>query len=445
MALVNPEKDSKYIYKYIFQSVEFKHKKKNEKIDLSFPSIMSLEYLLNIDNNLTSVIKLSLRLDPQKKTWIIRNRRNLEVIMNLGKSKYNQDNDNGNSSGDLVFDGKFIPIFAESNSSTDSAILSDAVDSELNDASELSSLNHSAGEEVMDVYLFKEKILKCSRVSCNMVFKKDTLQNIVGALLTKTKHEKVLMNKFENEEEYVELLIPENPLYKCLMYLDQYYGFYKAGAIIFYDIDQLYILDSSYEKPVNVKDEKTNITILIDTLASTSPVRGVVEKQDDDTKYIYVAESEVNITKSSWINESDFGSKIYMNVVNPESDKENNEKNSLLDSEIEHIGEKKMERYKNIDHDNKYAKESLDARMNEQESILYINASSIDIDFLKPNKVYTVIFSNARKHDVYKDCKYRLALAHTILSQEDNAYFTASHRFILKKCGGEIHNDNDED
>ena len=32
------------------------------------------------------------------------------------------------------------------------------------------------------------------------------------------------MNKFDNDETYYELLIPANPLYKTLLYLDEYFG-----------------------------------------------------------------------------------------------------------------------------------------------------------------------------------------------------------------------------
>ena len=446
MPLVEKD-DSRFICKYSIVNLTFTNKdNKEEQIKFDFPSIMSIEYVLNIENNLTSMIKISFKLDLNKKNWIIRNRRNLEVIFNLGMHKINQNNDESESSGELIFEGKYIPIFTESTTATDSTVSADAVDSEISDKTEeLNEEVYSAGEEVMDVYLFKEKILKCSRVSCNYVFKKDTLQNIVGALLTRTGHEKVLMNKFQNEEEYIEMLIPENPLYRCLMYLDQYYGFYKAGAIIFYDNDQLYILDSSFKEPVGVEDEELNVTLLVDTQTNTSPIRGIVEKMDDDEHYIHISESEINATKASWINESDSGSKIYMNTVNPESDKENEEKNVLLESEIEHIGTKRMKRYHNIDHENKYAKESFDARLNENESVLYVNAQNVNLNFLKPNKLFKVIFDNPRKKIVHAQCKYRLAMAHSFLSIEDNSYFTSSHRFILKKCGGEIHNEDKDD
>ena len=91
------------------------------------------------------------------------------------------------------------------------------------------------------------------------------------------------------------------------------------------------------------------------------------------------------------------------------------------------------------------SKETFDARLNENESVLFVNAQNVNLNFLKPNKLFKVIFDNPRKKIVHAQCKYRLAMAHSFLSIEDNAYFTASHRFILKKCGGELHNENKDD
>lgn len=444
MGLIN-ENDQKFIVKYFIKNLTFTLKEKNDSLTLEFPSIISFEYLLNVEQNLMSVIKITLRLNLSKKTWIIRNRKDLEVIFNVAKYKYPQDNTDGEPYGDLVFEGKYIPLFTESSTSTDSSLIAETEKSDYDSVDQIAEENYNSGEEVMDIYLFKEKILKSSRISCNLVATKDTLQNIVGALLTKTHHKKVLMNKFQNEEEYIEMLIPENPLYRCLLYLDQYYGFYKAGAIIFYDQEQLYILDSSMKEPPKVEDEITNVNILVDSLSLTTPLRGIVEKENDEDKYFCISESEINSVKSSWINESDYGSKLYMNIIDPEDDKENDEKNNLLISDIEYIGKKRMRRYHNIEHENKYAKETLDARMNENESAMFINAMNIDVDYLKPNKLFTLIFSNAKKQAVFSDCKYRLAFAHTLFSQEDNLAFIANHRLMIKKCQGKLHNENNED
>ena len=437
------EKDNQYICKYGVVNLTFSCEK--EEFSVNFPNILNIEYILNIENNLTSVLKISMKLDIRKKSWIIKNRKKIRVTFQLSKYKFSQDNDNLGPSGDYVLAGKYVPIFTEASSSTDSASLMDSADAEFEE-SDLDNEDYLAGEEVMDIYLFRENILRSSRKVCNRVFCQENLQNIVAELLTETNHKNVLMNKFDNDETYYELLIPANPLYKTLLYLDEYFGFYKEGSIIFYDDYLLYILNSSMKKPIGLEDEELNVNILIDNLNFTTPSRGIVERDGDKDLYLYIAETDINLTKASWLNERDIGSIINGIVINPENEsKENSLSNSKVEADISYIGEEtggeRIESFYLLDHENKYAKENLVTRLAEGESVAYINTMGIDISYIKPNKIYKFIFSNVKKHEMYKKCKYRLAMVHHFLTPEDNFIMGCSSRFILKKCEGKINED----
>ena len=156
-----------------------------------------------------------------------------------------------------------------------------------------------------------------------------------------------------------------------------------------------------------------------------------------------IAETDINLTKASWINERDVGSIINGVIPNPENEsKENSLSNSKIEADISYIGEEtggeRIESFYTIDHENKYAKENIVARLSEGESVAYINTIGADISYIKPNKIYKFIFSNVKKHEMYKDCKYRLAMVHHFITPEDNFIMGCSSRFVLKKCEGKI-------
>lgn len=432
------ENDRKILYFYCPK--ELKLLFEEEEVPLLFSNILSIEYLCDYETNLMHMLKLVLKLDLRRKLWIIKHRKKLKVKFEFAKRRHEPDMTECDECEEEFIDDTYKPLFLENDTSIDSESLikslEDENDTEDGDVDQENLLN---SEETIEIYLFNDDLTKASRKNVNKIYKKETLQNIVAHLLTETKHPAVLMDKFENEEEYYELLVPCMPLFKSLLYLDQHFGFYETGSLIFYDLDRLYIMNLNMKEPSCQDEEETHVNLLIDQQNYVTPGRGMIEKEDDDEYYLSLAENDLNIIKYSRSKEEETGSEFQLNMINPElGEAEAREEDFNFKAKVEYIGEERMKKFITIDHENKYADKVLKYQTEANESVIYIVTQNIDVEVLCPNKVYKMIFAEEKKDKIYKEVRYRVAFHHTYFKPEGDVFMACASKFILKKCSGEL-------
>lgn len=438
------ENDKLLLYRYVPKQLSFLLEDK--QMDFNFSNIMAVEYINNYDTNLMNVLKLTLKLDYRKKLWLIKHRKKIKVKFEFAKFKVSPDMSASEECDEEFINDEFVPLFVENDTSIDSdlfiKVIDDTMDGEEDDVLRDNLL---ISEHTIEIYLLKEDIMFSARCPVNRVFTKDTMQNIVAELLTETDHTQVIMDKFENEEEYYELLVPCLPLYKSLLYLDQYFGFYENGAVIFYDIDTLYILNSKMDDPACGDEQEVHVNILVDTENDVTPGRGMVRKENDDEYYLSMSEKELNILKYSRSKEDDTGSEIYLKIINPELDDEDRSEDFNFEAEIEYLGEDRMKRYIPVDREAKFANTVLQARLEENESVIYINADNTDVSVYKPNCVFKLIHSEEKKEKIYKEARYRISSIENYFKPEGDAVMSCSHKLVLKKCQGKLNEEATEE
>jgi hypothetical protein len=292
------------------------------------------------------------------------------------------------------------------------------------DTNDINNENYFESQNSIDLYLFNPVLLKASRYSHNAVYTSGTLQNIIGHMLSVSGHNKVLMSRIENTEIYNELLLPANPLYKNLIYLDQYYGLYKTGAIIYYDIDVLYILNTNGKVTAKRRDEWVESTFLIPELENSIPGSGMIRQPNEKIYYMTISNDDINPQKLSTIKNVDFGSKvklaisddIIIDVVTPNISDTDNQNTTIV----------------HMKKNNKFTGSVITARLYENDTIMYITGNNLDINAFTPNKTFKVIFSEQSKNTKYRG-EYRLSYAYHVIKAESESYSSASHHIILKK------------
>ncbi len=333
-----------------------------------------------------------------------------------------------------------VPHFNDDDENSDIAAMEERLGKNL-EGSEASMNNietesYHESQNTLDMYLFHPELLKASRYISNQVYTKTTLQNLVGEMLTKSKHKNVLMSRFDNTEEYQELLVPAHPTCRALVYLDEYHGFYEKGAIIFYDIDALYILNSNGKVTAKREDEWTETTFLVTQLESSIPGNAMVRRKDEKIFYIQVSEMDVNPQKFSIGNNDALGSEAKLVITDgTEIDVEKADQTYI---------NKRNQTIMYIKRENKYTPKVVRARMEENEINMCISATNLDISAFTPNKEYKMVFDETTKHEKYGKIKYRIAMVYHCLRLETEDYFSSSHRIMLKKCSGEVNaSDND--
>jgi hypothetical protein len=424
-----------FLTKYQVKSLIIK--KGEDKIEMDHSNILSIEYQNDYEFNIMAMLKVTLRVDVRKRIWILKHKKDITVKFELNKIGMDVDLEDYTTSPEVVWNLEFVPHFNDDDESSDVEVMEQRI--AMNEGAEfksndLGTENYHETQNVMDIYLFHPKLLKASRFSFNKIYEKDTLQNMVAQMLTESKHQDVLMSKFENDEVYSELLIPANPVYKCLIYLDQYFGFYKKGAIIFYDIDCLYILNSNGKVTAKKEEEWTEVTFLVTKLDASVPGNAVVRKEGEKKYYVQLSEMDVSPQRFTIGKNAQLGSEAKMVITNDTEIEVEQAEQSYIDDRNKAITF--------IKKDNKYTPEVIRTRMEENEAIIYISGENFDISAFRPNKEYKIVFDEQLKHKQYGNNKYRLAYAYHYIKLEGEGYMSSSHRIILKKTEGEVPGSN---
>lgn len=406
--------------------------KGEERIELDNSNILSIEYVNDYEFNIRAMLKISLRVDVRRKIWILRNKRDITVKFELSKFGMDIESDKGTTSAETVWNQVFTLYLPDEDESTDTSAMEQRINMNEQGAesSDLSTESYADTQNMVDIYLFDQRFLDASNAVYNNVFTKDLLQNMVARILTETKHDRVLMSKFENDKVYEELLIPANPAYKTLIYLDQYYGFYKTGAMIYYDLDTLYILNSNGKITAKKAGEWPTTAIYVTALDVSSPGNGMFRRDGEQCFYCSINEMNINPQKFSDSNNETTGAEAKYVVSDDLNINTANANQSIAKQRNEKIAYTKKD-------DNPFIANITKARMEENEGALYISAENLDITAFTPNKEFQIIFDETLKQQNYGQYKYRLAYAYHYLKPESDQYMLSSHRIVLKRRASE--------
>ena len=435
--IVNDKTQKQYLCKYkVTQLLFFMD---DVKIQFDPSSILSIEYINDYEFNLMNILRLTLRMDIRRKLWILKNKKFITVKFILDKVGLDLEAEKEIIAPSEVWNQEFNMYFNDDEENTDVELLEQRL--ELNEGeaflmNETDKESYNETQNFLDVFLFNKDIIEASRFNHNKIYTNNTLQNIIGEMLTESKHPKVLMSKVENDEVYKELLLPPNPLYKNLAYLEQYFGLYEKGALFYYDLDKLYILNLNGKMTAKEEDEWPETFFLVNKIGNAIPGNGMLRVEDEKKYYVNITEMEIEPEKLSIGKNIEQGSQTKV-VVLDESEISTNK------AEQTYIGNRN-ESILYIKKINKYTPSVLKARMEENECIMTINTKNVDINAFTPNKEFYVVFEETLKYDKYSKCKYRLAYAYHVLKLESDQYWTSMHKFVLKKVEGELYNQGDD-
>ena len=426
--MIDDANSKRYLCKY--QVKNFILMMDDEKIETDPTNILSIEYLTDYEFNLRSVIKVTIRVDIRKKLWILKNKRKIVCKFELNKIGMDLDTEMFITNPEPVWNQNFSIFLNDEDEATDIHALEERIartegSFNLND---IEIENYFESQNVIPLFLFNQKMLNASNKIYNEVYTANTVQQFIGRLLTETKHSNVLMSKCENNEVYKELLIPPLPAYKAITYLDQYYGLYKKGALIFYDADTLYILNSDCSKvTAKRKDEWTDTTFIVTGLNTTRPGNGMIRKEGEKINYICLSDMDINTQKFTIVNNENMGSEAKVVISDDITVNIEDADQSYIDQRNQNITFSRKS-------DNKFNANIIKARMEENELIFYINGENFDITSFTPNKIFNIVFEEPLKQKKFGMYKYKIVYAYHFLLVESEGYMSSSHRICLKKC-----------
>lgn len=273
----------------------------------------------------------------------------------------------------------------------------------------------------IELFLFKSDIINKMNTNVNTILSNATSTTAIQYIMTRADLKNVLMAPADNNKIIPELLLPPLNAKEALMWLNNYYGIYKNGAIIYNDfIDQIfYILPysggcSAYQTneitDVNILIPKKNNRIVSNELCS-------VYREKNPNSYNILGTNNISIRDETI--SFDVINSINVTSVDSYSGKTDINKNKFGNTTvIENNTE------------NEYFVNMYNSIISSKKTVINTLLSNYDIDALKPNKRIKFLFEDSSISGLYKG-DYILSSTNLVFIK-DGSDFTLSTDVTLK-------------
>lgn len=255
-------------------------------------------------------------------------------------------------------------------------------------------------------------------MTCNTI-----LDAVVYSLKESGYDSNVLMSNPDNGTFYEELPLLPIPLINQLRYLSNYYGIYKEGLQLFFDIDRTYVIRKTAECTAYDDDEVLDVTIYsVDSAEGNNRTRG--SYTDDINRQGHISSG---MDQFELVNLNDTASQY-------------NGNNSLI---INNSGESQVTPIIETDDGatsfniittsshNPFISEERHLRLKERNCLATICTTSCDLRLLAPNRCYHLISSDPKAAGQIEG-NFRLSYVKTMFVK-NGMYFTNTTEILLKK------------
>ncbi|HAU85271.1 MAG TPA: hypothetical protein DCW90_07140, partial [Lachnospiraceae bacterium] len=260
----------------------------------------------------------------------------------------------------------------------------------------------------MELYLYREQVAGAMKTEVNQVLSGVNLTSAVGAIATTGGLSNILMSPMENQQSYSQLMIPPLTVHKAIQYLDNQYGFYKSGSIIYFGLKDNYILNYKGGCSAFATGEKqqTNIVVLAkDNINVTDS--GMLEKGGAQY-YANWNPEDVKINNNSITNDVLYGNNV--NVVDSSTTGITKGTSTAISK-----GKNNTATVRN-DTENQWMADTYTAQSN-SESVVFTGAiEGLDLDAFTPNKKFNIIFEDTRLTNKYRGVYFLTGIKTTFQS-----------------------------
>ena len=239
----------------------------------------------------------------------------------------------------------------------------------------------------MNLYLFKEKDIEGTRKIVNKVLGGLTLTDMVFDLYSSCGlGQNLLMQKFENNRVYSEIVIPPLPMLGTLQYLQSnYHNFYNGSSIIFFDFVTKYILKKQVGCAVWKSQEFKQTVFMVREASSSQRQQVSCEKNNTEKKYyISVSPDMVSVDKTSITRDATDASKIML-----VDSKTGQTQTVNMGLDTRGSGSTKVVYH---DQQNTRLAKEVEADLKSAGMSVFITCNNIDVDALTPNKEFVLKF-----------------------------------------------------
>lgn len=283
--------------------------------------------------------------------------------------------------------------------------------------------NRNKSENVMELFAFTDDVTNNSYV-INEVLSSANMTDAIGVVLGRPSYEEILMEPLDNTKSYSEVLIPPYTTVSNLNYLNEQYGFYKTGYVFFAGLDRTYLISRGKKCKAKEPDEYEKVIIHVAKDDSDdSFIDGSL--QDDDKKVyhvrvqpIVVRAEDISITNNA-INGN---KKVLVYPMNGKLETvESGLNNGAVNREI--LANK---------YGNAFMGGSMESKLAENDVMLTIPVTGVDIEAFTPNKEFIVKFDDSKAQKAIGGT-YRLTLTSFDFKKETEDNLLVNGTIVLKR------------
>lgn len=335
----------------------------------------------DFDNSFLPIFLVNLNLQKDLYYDIINNHTTSKFIIQI--DKYIDPGNTGKAKTKRVYiRDKFIPIINDKTPFTDEKFYKTI---KYNGSNRVG--NQLIPYDLMQSYdfvLVRESDLLATKKTLNTVFSSTNIITALTTVLSNAGVKNVLLSKLDNSTTYRELLTLPVPLIPQLKYIDSYYGLYKEGSQIFFDMDRAYILRNSPQCTAWSQNEFKEVAITINMPSSGQDLMvGSVVDNEQRSIFLNTNKDQVSFIDKTTSSDMTIGNKTML--VNTVSGGITN-----VTPNVSTIGST-TSNIRTTSTRNEYANSELQMRQSEFRNIVNIICNGIDISHITPNKKYKLL------------------------------------------------------
>lgn len=237
----------------------------------------------------------------------------------------------------------------------------------------------------VDLYLFPEKEMNASKKIINIVFPSINMTDALTYTLGTGGFDRVLMTPLDNSGSYSQVVLPALSTLDTIEYLEEVFGFYNDGSLIFFDLDRSYVL-SSNSKCTAWEPSEYKETVLISKAMNNETVMltGSLDYGKEKKYIVNLRPYDVSVKNFSIQDAHITGSDIM--AIDSRND---NISNAASTGEKRGANTVKVIANK---YGNKFTASAMKRRRSAMNTVISVSISDFDIDAFKPNKTFKFIF-----------------------------------------------------
>lgn len=399
-----------YYYRYLLTTCDILIPDK-DPIKLTNSNILGYTIEKDFDNDFFPIFDLQLSLTFPQYYTIVENKTTVRFKVKLEKYAYNDDV--SFIYKETVFDEIFSTFIDDDTSFLDKALYEKTV----------KTLGGSENRAKYDFYLFKDNDIKASKKIFNRVVSSSNMTNCIVYLLSKSGSSNVLMTPLDNSSVYKEIILPPLTVIQSITYLEKQYGFYKHGALFFYDFDTTYFINKRAECTAYRTGEFKDVIVQVfKTSNPNAQTQGNYKDNETKTYTLHISRDNTQMLTTSVVADQTQGTNV--NILNTR-----NNSSSTVTPDVQSRNKTTTTIVDNFD--NKYLSEMIKNTKYENDNIINMAVSDVDMTCFAPNKKFILSFED-KEVDVLHKGNYRLNyMLFTFVKNGD--YFVTNGQVQFKK------------